>query len=179
MIDPAAQEVRKSISANVHVMAILSKLADELGGGGAEEGRRAARISLQTVHNVHKVMRKLEVTVDNAHVRMEEPAREVLGPPDETGTEAATARRPSTSTPAVAFGICLRGISLGLDETADPEAGGGSGGERWFGKKFRAMETALLGNFCEILMASCNSLCESAATFLRGYEAFVVLLVVS
>eukprot|EP00752_Nemacystus_decipiens_P001758 g1699.t2 len=148
-----AEGVRKSISANVHVKAILSKLADELGGGAAEEGKHAARINLHTVHNIHKIMRNLEVTVKNAHVRVEEPAREVPVPADEPQTEteienetdAATGRRPST--PAVAFGICLRGISLGLDERADAGAGGGSGGERWFGKKFRAMETALLGNF--------------------------------
>lgn len=154
LTDPTVQEVRKSISANVHVKAILSKLADELGGGAADEGKRAARISLQTVHNIHRVMKKLELTVKNAHVRVEEPAREVLTPLDKTETEAATARRPSTRTPAVALGICVKGISLGPDERADAEAGGGSGGERWFGKQFRAMETALLGNFCETLMAN-------------------------
>lgn len=106
------------------------------------------------MHNIHKVVRNLEMTVKNAHVRVEEPAREVSMPLDETEAETytATAERLSTntSTPAVAFGICLRGISLGLDERADEAAGGGSGEERWFGDKFRAMETALLGNFCEI-----------------------------
>lgn len=137
--------------------AILNKLADELGGGAAEEGKRAARINLQTVHNIHKVIRNLEVTVKNAHVRVEEPAREVSVPLDETDSEESTAKTPSASTPAVAFGICVRGISLGLDERADAEAGGGSAGERWFGKKFRAMETALLGNFCEIWMGQLQS----------------------
>lgn len=166
--DPSlsVQGIRKSISANVHVKAILSKLADELGGGAGEEGKRAARISLQTVYNIHKVMRKLEVTVKNAHVRVEEPARGVVMPLDEANAEAGTGTGPSTSTPAVAFGICIRGISLGLDERADAEAGGGSGGERWFGKKFRAMETALLGSFCEILMAN-YSRCHGAAIVLR------------
>lgn len=156
LTDRFVQGVRKSISANVHVKAILSKLADELGGGAAEEGKRAATINLDTVYNIHKVMRNLEVTVKNAHVRVEEPAREVPVPLDEaeteTETEVAAGRKPSTSTPAVAFGICLRGVSLGLDERADAGAGGGSGRERWFGKKFRAMETALLGNFCEIFI---------------------------
>lgn len=93
------------------------------------------------MHNVHKVLRKLEVNVKNAHVRVEEPRREVLD-------DAGEAR--GAPAPAVAFGVCLRGISLGLDERATVEDGGGSAGERWFGKKFRAMETALLGNFCEI-----------------------------
>lgn len=121
--------------------ALLSKLAAELGGGEAEEGKRAARINLQTVHNIHKVLRKLEVTVKHAHIRVEEPRREALD--DQTGE----ARGSPAS--AVAFGVCLRGVSLGLDERAAVEDGGGSAGERWFGKKFRAMETALLGNFCE------------------------------
>eukprot|EP00903_Cladosiphon_okamuranus_P005340 g5337.t1 len=150
-----AEEVRRSISANVHVKAILSKLAEELGGGGAaaeeSEGKRAMRINLQTVHNIHKVMRNMEVTVKNAHVRVEEPAKEMPVPETETEPEASTAGRQSTitrtSTPAVAFGICLRGMSLGLDERADAETGGGSAEDRWLGKKFRAMETALLGNF--------------------------------
>lgn len=99
-------------------------------------------MNLQTAHNLHKVMRKLEVTVKNAHVRVEEPRREVN---DETNS------RQGSSSPAVAFGVCLRGISLGMDEAADVEADGGVAGERWFGKKFRAMETALLGNICEIM----------------------------
>ncbi|CAN0446648.1 unnamed protein product, partial [Hapterophycus canaliculatus] len=47
----------------------------------------------------------------------------------------------------VAFGVCLRGVSLGLDERAEAEVGGGSTGKQWFGKKFRAMETVLLGNY--------------------------------
>lgn len=142
----------------------------------AEEGKRAARINLHTVHNIHKVVRNLEVTVKNAHVRVEEPAREVPVPLYEAETEAATGRRPatststSTSTPAVAFGICLRGVSLGLDERAGAGAGGGSAGERWFGEKFRAMETALLGNFCEILMAD-GSRCGGAARFVSGHGA--------
>ncbi|CAM9169048.1 unnamed protein product [Ectocarpus fasciculatus] len=132
-----AEDARRSISANVHVKAILSKLAAELGGGGADEGKRAARMNLQTAHNLHKVMRKLEVTVKNAHVRIEEPRREVN---DETGSCQGS------SSPAVAFGVCLRGISLGMDEAADVEADKGLAGGRWFGKKFRATETALLGN---------------------------------
>ncbi|CAM9600860.1 unnamed protein product [Ectocarpus sp. 4 AP-2014] len=132
-----AEDARRSISANVHVKAILSKLADELGGGGADEGKRPARMNLQTAYNLHKVMRKLEVTVKNAHVRVEEPRREVN---DESSS------RQGSSSPAVAFGVCLRGISLGMDEAADVEADGGLAGERWLGKKFRAMETALLGN---------------------------------
>lgn len=166
LTDPSVQEVRKSISATVHVKAILSKLADELGGGAGaaeeREGKRAVRINLQTVHNIYKVMRNLEVTMKNVHVRVEEPARAVPVPvpPDETeaASEASTAERPptreKTSTPGVAFGICLKGVSLGLDERADAEAeaAGGSGGGRWFGKQFRAMETALLGNLCETLM---------------------------
>lgn len=138
--------MRKSISANVHVKAILNKLAAELGGVGADEGKKAARINVQTAHNVHKVMRKLEVTVKNAHLRIEEPYREQSGLPG-----AATARgSPSSSpSPAVAFGLCLRGVSLGLDERAGGEVGGDPAGRQWFGKKFRAMETVLLGNYCE------------------------------
>jgi len=143
------------------VKAVLSKLAAELGGGEAEGGKRAARINLQTVHNIHKVLRKLEVTVRHAHIRIEEPRREVLDDQNTTGE----ARGPPA--PAVAFGICLRGISLGLDERAAVEDGGGSAGERWFGKKFRAMETALLGNFCErcLLVLSCVRLLFSLGPF--------------
>ncbi len=139
------QDARKSINASVHVKALLSKLAAELGGGEAEEGKRAARINVQTVHNIHKVLRKLEITVKHAHIRVEEPRREVLD--DQTGEARDHPAHPDAA--AVAFGVCLRGISLGMDERAAVEDGGGSAGERWFGKKFRAMETALLGNFCE------------------------------
>lgn len=140
------QHVRKCVSANVHVKALLSKLAAELASAGVEEGKRATTINLQAARNIHKVVRKLEVMVKNAHIRIEEPGRELL---DNTG--AAT----GPPVPAVAFGVCLRSVSLGLDERAGVQAGGGSGGERWFGKKFRAMETALLGNFCETALILC------------------------
>ncbi|CAM9577211.1 unnamed protein product [Scytosiphon promiscuus] len=144
------EAMRKSISANVHVKAILNKLAAELGGVGAEEGKRAARINVQTVHNLHKVMRKLEVTIKNAHVRIEEPSREAKRP-----TAAAT-DGDAASSPAVAFGVCLRAVSLGLDERAEGDIGGGSTGGQWFGQKFRAMETALLGNYSRYVGALGN-----------------------
>ncbi|CAM9157071.1 unnamed protein product, partial [Laminaria digitata] len=58
------EDIRKSISANVHVKAILCKLASELAGGVEDEGvRPARRINLNTVEATHKVIQKLEVTV--------------------------------------------------------------------------------------------------------------------
>lgn len=61
------QDIRKSISANVHVKAILCKLmqgASELAGGVEEEGGPPSRsIHLHTVEAIHKVILKLEVTV--------------------------------------------------------------------------------------------------------------------
>lgn len=136
------QHARKCISANVHVKTLLNKLAAELGGGEVEEGTSATsgHISLQAAHNIHKVVLKLEVAVKNAHIRIEEPGRELLN-------NAGAARGPSV--PAVAFGVCLRDLSLGFDERAGVEAGGALVGQGWFGKKFRAMETSLFGNFCE------------------------------
>ncbi|CAM9710976.1 unnamed protein product [Pylaiella littoralis] len=135
-----AEHARKCISANVHVKTLLNKLAAELGGGEVEEGTSATsgHISLQAAHNIHKVVLKLEVAVKNAHIRIEEPGRELLN-------NAGAARGPSV--PAVAFGVCLRDLSLGFDERAGVEAGGALVGQGWFGKKFRAMETSLFGNF--------------------------------
>ena len=64
---PPPQDIRKSISANVHVKAILCKLmqgASELAGGaGEEDGPPSRSIHLHTVEATHKVIQKLEVTV--------------------------------------------------------------------------------------------------------------------
>lgn len=120
-------------------------------------------MNLQTAHNLHKVMRKLEVTVKNAHVRIEEPRREVN---DETGSCQGS------SSPAVAFGVCLRGISLGMDEAADVEADKGLAGGRWFGKKFRATETALLGNICEIVLFNH----AASAAYLLSHARYALIL---
>ena len=57
------QDIRKSISANVHVKALLCKLASELTGGVEDESRPEPRINLHTVEATHKVVQKLEVTV--------------------------------------------------------------------------------------------------------------------
>lgn len=84
--------------------------------------------------------RKLRLTgAKGAHIRLEESVGERLNA-DPKGS-------PSPG-PAVALGVCLREISLGLDSRASGEAGGAIEG-KWFGRKFRKMETAFLGNYCE------------------------------
>ena len=61
---PSPQDIRKSISANVHVKTILCKLASELAGGVEDEGRAPTKtIHLHTAEATHKVIQKLEVTV--------------------------------------------------------------------------------------------------------------------
>ena len=74
-------------------------------------------------------------------MRFEEEAREGLG---------ATAASSTYPEPPVALGVCLSEISLGLDTRARETMGrDGVKGKRWFGRNFRKMEVALLGNFCE------------------------------
>lgn len=57
------QDVRKAVSANVHVKALLSRLAFELGGSVMDEERPAETISLQTALAVYKVLQNMEISV--------------------------------------------------------------------------------------------------------------------
>lgn len=77
-------------------------------------------------------------------MRFEEEGREDL---NATGASSTV---PSPELP-VALGVCLSEISLGLDTKARETTMGGGDveGKRWFGHKFRKMEVALFGNFCE------------------------------
>lgn len=75
-----------------------------------------------------------------AHIRIEEPRRE--------GLDKGRAGSPFPG-PVAAFGICLSDIFLGPDERVRVESGGSATGNKWFGRKFRKMETSLLGNVCE------------------------------
>lgn len=75
--------------------------------------------------------------VQGAHVRFEEEAKE----------------GPASPELPVALGVCLSEILLELDTRAEEKATGrGVPGRRWFGQRFRRMEVALLGNFCECLL---------------------------
>lgn len=78
-----------------------------------------------------------------AHIRLEEPEKIET----EVGTTGSPAQ--AAAKPAVALGLCLREITLGPDSRAREKSGGGRPGGRWFGHKFRKMETAILGNYCE------------------------------
>lgn len=78
-----------------------------------------------------------------AHIRLEEPEKTEPG----DGTMGSSAQ--AAAKPAVALGLCLREITIGPDVRAREESGGGQPGGRWFGRNFRKMETAILGNYCE------------------------------
>lgn len=55
--------MRKAVSANVHVKALLSRLAFELGGSMVDKERPADTISLQTALAVYKVLQNMEISV--------------------------------------------------------------------------------------------------------------------
>lgn len=57
--------MRKAINANIHVKALLSKLASDLGGGDGDEDEetRPATINSQTMVAIHKVVQNLQITV--------------------------------------------------------------------------------------------------------------------
>lgn len=57
------QDARKAVSANVHVKALLSRLAFELGGRAVDEERPADMISPKTALAVYKVLQNMEISV--------------------------------------------------------------------------------------------------------------------
>lgn len=96
-------------------------------------------------------LESISMPTKGAHVRLEEPVRE--------GAASGTSGEPPASGHAVALGVCVRDISVGPDSRASEGRGGDVTGGRLFGRKFRKMETGLLGNFCECRIGAQGVLC--------------------